>query len=96
MMLLPNLSIKDIDRMTLKEATKRVAFISQAKADKRKTELKDFISILHLAICAGNNPTKKNNQLFYKQIDKIFNNKPDEEDNDDSLDDIMNLVNVKK
>lgn len=80
--------------MSLNEIERRIICINKQRNEIKKNELRSFISILHLTISAGANPSKKNNRLFYQQIDKIFNDK-DESEDDQSLDDIMGLVNGK-
>tara|TARA_R110000803_G_scaffold31937_5_gene70722 strand:+ start:2577 stop:2879 length:303 start_codon:yes stop_codon:yes gene_type:complete len=91
----PSFSLGEIEDMTIRELEKRILFFNNINKKRKSAELKNNMSLIHLAISAGSNPSAKNNKIFYKQLDKIFSNKqlPDEEE---SLDDIMNLVNVKK
>jgi hypothetical protein len=93
-MLMPSLSISDVECMSIKEVERRIVFYNTTNREIKSVELKNFMSIIHLAISAGSNPSKKNNKIFYQQLDKIFNN--NQPDKEESLDDIMNLVNVKK
>ena len=46
-MLLPNLSILDIENMDLVEIQNRIDFVSNLKKTKKKAEMKDMFSMLH-------------------------------------------------
>lgn len=93
-MILPALSLQDIEEMSLKEIDQRITYLQKIKQEKQKVDLKNFVSIMYLVISAGSNPTKKNNRIFYQQLDEIFGNNKKIID-DDNLDDIMNIVNKK-
>jgi len=80
--------------MGVGEVERRIAYFNKTKKAIKSVELRNFVSIMHLAISAGSNPSKKNNKMFHQQLDKIFNES--HEESDDDLDDIMGLVNVKK
>lgn len=93
---MPSLSLEDIEAMQIKEIERRILFFNKIKKDRKNVELKNFISILHLAISAGSNSSKKNNRIFYEQLDKIFSNEKKQPENEQSLQELMGLVNVKK
>jgi len=82
--------------MQIKEIEKRIIFFNKTHKDRKSVELKNFMSMIHLAISAGSNPSKKNNKIFYQQLDKIFNDNEKQPEDEESLDDLMGLVNVKK
>lgn len=82
--------------MQIKEIEKRIIFFNKVSKEKKTIELKNFMSILHLTISAGSNPSKKNNKIFYQQLDKIFSDQKQPEENQANLEDLMGLVNVKK
>ena len=94
-MILPALSLQDIEEMSIKEIDQRITFLIKTKQDKQKVDLKNFVTILHLAISTGSHPNKKNNRIFYDNLDKIFDDKKEIPDNEESLEDIMNIVNRK-
>lgn len=96
MILIPSLNLKEIEGMTLKEIEKRIIFFNKTKKEIKNIELKNFMSILHLAISAGSNASRKNNKIFHDQLNKIFDNKEKKPDDEQSLEDLMGLVNVKK
>lgn len=87
-------SLEEVESMELKEIDKRIRVINKLSSAKKKVELKSFMSILHLAISAGNNPSRKNNKIFYKELDKIFgDNVKDEQEI--SPEDLMKFMNGK-
>ena len=91
---MPSLSVKDIGRMSIKEIDKRITFLQKFNKERKGLELKNFASIMHLVVSAGTNNTKKNNKIFQEQLDKIFNDK--EPDKEESLEDTLGFLNVKK
>ena len=85
--------------MSIKEIVGRIDFINKVNQDKTKSELKHKFSILHNTIASASNLSKRNNAKFSQYLEKLFSNKDKIEDGDNSLEDIMNLVNkgnVKK
>ena len=93
---MPSLSLKDVENMSLKEIEKRIVFFNKTKKETKNVELKNFMSIIHLAISAGSNASRKNNKIFHDQLNKIFDNNEKKPEDDQSLEDLMGLVNVKK
>lgn len=95
-MVLPALSLQDVEDMSIKEIDQRITFLIKTKQEKQKVDLKNFITILHLAISTGSCPTKNNNRIFYRSLDEIFNDKKQtSDDSEESLEEIMNIVNRK-
>ena len=80
--------------MELREIEKRIKIINKLSSARKKIELKSFMSILHLAISAGGNPSKKNNRFFFKELDKIFDDKIKDE-KDISPKDLIKIMNGK-
>lgn len=93
---MPSLNLKEVENMSLKEIEKRIIFFNKTKRETKSVELKNFMSIIHLAISAGSNPSRKNNKIFHDQLNKIFDNNEKKPEDDQSLEDLMGLVNVKK
>ena len=93
---MPSLSLKDVENMSLKEIEKRIVFFNKTKKETKNVELKNFMSIIHLAISAGSNPSRKNNKIFHDQLNKFFDNSEIKPENNQSLEDLMEIVNVKK
>ena len=94
-MILPALTLDDVDGMSPAEVEKRIKFLNKNKQDSKKLELRNFVSIMHLAISAGSSPSKKSNKLFYRQLGKIFDDKKDDRNDDEDLEEIMNLANTR-
>lgn len=90
------LRIEEVEEMTLKEIEQRIVFVNKQKNDTKRVELKNLVSILYLAIAAGNNPSKKNSKVFYNNLEKIFSDKESPSEDEQSLEDIMGLVNGKQ
>lgn len=76
--------------MSIKEIVNRINFLTEHRQKSKKIELKAFMSLLHLTVSAGSSPSRKNNQSFYRHLNKIFNDKKEEEE---SYEEVMNLVN---
>lgn len=95
-MLLPALSLKDIEDMCIKEIEQRIIFLSNLKQEKQKIDLRNLVSTMYLAISAGSSPSKKNNRNFYKSLDKLFTDKKPIPDEKECLDDIEDLIKNKQ
>ena len=90
-MLLPALSLQDVEDMSIKEVEQRITFLAKNNQEKQKVDLQ----ILHGIISYGSNATKKNNREFRKYIGRIFNDKEQVQDNE-GLDDILDVISHKK
>jgi len=102
-MLLPNLSILDIENMDLVEIQNRIDFVSNLKKTKKKAEMKDMFSMLHFTVKSATaqvgkkSDAVKNNKTFHKALDDCFGVKKEEEDQIDNAQDFMEVMNgVKK
>ncbi len=80
--------------MGIKEIVDRITFLNNTNQDRKRAELKSFMNLMHFTISAGSSPTKKNNKIFHREIDKIFK---DHQEPEETFEEAMNLVdNVKK
>lgn len=101
MFILPSLTIKDIEEMSLLEIDQRLRYIGELKLNKRRHDLKELSIILFSSISSGytvcrvkEHKASEIEKSFHKSIDSILGLKNETESESNEKDVEKNLSSV--